>query len=109
MSKRRYFGICALALLGSFGGSFLANRGVVPVHAQAQETTDLRARSFTVVDQRGQTVATLRATVVGAELTVGGNNRARVEIDGTGAISIHNAAGRLVWKAPSAGIIPATE
>jgi hypothetical protein len=109
MSKCRYLGICALALAGSFGGSFLANRGVVSVHAQTQETTDLRARSFTVVDQRGRTVATLRANGLGAELTVSGNNRARVEIDGAGAISIHNSAGRLVWSAPSAGIIPATE
>jgi hypothetical protein len=109
MSKRCYLGICALALSGSFGGTFLANRGVVPVHAQAQETTDLRARSLTVIDQRGRTVATLGATGLGAELTVSGNNRARVEIDGSGAISIHNPAGRLVWNAPSAGIMPASE
>ena len=109
MSRLRYAGVCALALAGSFGGAFVANRGVVTAHAQSPEATDLRARSFTVVDQRGQRVASLRATAVGAELAINGIRGARVEISGAGSISIHNAAGKLVWSAPGPGIIPATE
>jgi hypothetical protein len=109
MSGLRYAGVCALALAGSFGGAFVANRGVPTAHAQSPEVTDLRARSFTVVDQRGQRVAWLQTTVGGAELTLNGMRGARVEISGAGAISIHNGAGKLVWSAPAAGIIPATE
>jgi len=109
MSRSRYLGLCAVALLGSFGGAFVASRGVAPVHAQAPDATDLRARSFTVVDQRGRTVAALRATAAGAQLTISGTRGAKVEISGEGSISIHNGAGRLVWSAPGAGIIPATE
>jgi hypothetical protein len=62
-----------------------------------------------VVDQSGRTVAALRATPRGAELTMSGMKGARVNIDGAGSISIHNAMGRLVWSAPGPGIIPATE
>jgi hypothetical protein len=109
MSTFRYLGVCALAALGSFGGAFVASRGAAPVHAQTPDATDLRARSFTVLDQRGRTVAALRATPAGAELTISGAKGARVDIDGAGSISIHNGAGRLVWSAPGPGIIPATE
>jgi hypothetical protein len=70
---------------------------------------DLRARSLTVVDQQGRAVAALRSTAGGAELTMSGMRGARVEISGSGSISIHNAAGTLVWSAPRAGIMPATE
>jgi len=109
MSKLRYAGICALALAGSFGGAFVASRGVAPVHAQAPNAMDFRARSFTVVDQQGRTVATLRATAAGAELTIRGTRGGRVEISGAGSIAIHNGTGKLVWSAPGPGIIPATE
>lgn len=109
MSGLRYLGICAFALLGSFGGAFVANRGVVAAHAQAPDAMNLRARSFTVVDRGGRTVAALRATAGGAELTINGMRDAQVEISGAGSISIHNAAGKLVWSAPGPGIIPATE
>ena len=109
MSGLRYAGVCAFALAGSFGGAFVASRGIATAHAQAPETMDLRARSLTVVDQQGRTVGALRATPAGAELTISGTRGARVEISGAGAISIHNGAGRLVWSAPGPGIIPATE
>ena len=87
----------------------MASRGVVAAHAQAPGAMDLRARSLTVVDQRGRTVAALRALGPGAELTIGGTRGAQVEISGAGSISIHNAAGKLVWSAPTPVIIPATE
>jgi hypothetical protein len=109
MSRLRYAGICVLALAGSFGGAFVAGRGAAPVHAQAPNAMDLRARSFTVVDQRGRTVASLRATPTGAELTLSGMAGARVDVEGMGSISIHNRVGKLVWSAPGPGIIPATE
>ncbi len=108
MSTSRYAGVCALVLAGSFAGSFLASRGVAPVHAQ--EATDLRGRSFTLVDQQGHTMASLRSGIAGAELVLSGNRGARIEIDGSGSISIHNLAGHLVWSAPpKGGVIPASE
>jgi len=109
MSKLQYAGVCAIALAGSFGGAFVASRGIEPVHAQAPSAMDLRARSFTVVDRQGRTLATLRATVAGSELTIGGTRGSRVEISGAGSIAIHNGTGKLVWSAPGPGIIPATE
>lgn len=110
MTLSRYLGICAFALAGAFAGSFAANHGLTTVHAQTQMTTDLRGRSLTLVNPQGRTVATLRAGGSGAELVLSGNQSARVEIDGSGAISIHNPAGRLIWSAPpKTGVIPASE
>lgn len=109
MSGLQYAGVCVLALAGSFAGAFVASRGVAPVHAQTPDAMDLRARSFTVVGQKGRTVAALRATAAGAELTISGMRAGRVEISGAGSIAIHNGAGKLVWSAPGPGIIPATE
>jgi len=109
MSGLRYACICALALAGSFGGAFVASRGVAAAQAQAPDAMDLRARSSTVMDQKGRTVAAVRATPARAELTISGVRGGRVEISGAGSIAIHNGAGKLVWSAPGLGIIPATE
>ena len=109
MSTSRYLFVCALALIGSFGGGFAARSGAATVHAQAQETTDLRARSFTVLNAQGQPVARLRSNGRGAELMLNGTAGGRVEIDGAGSITIHDSTGRLVWKVPMGGILPATE
>ncbi len=111
MTRSRYLVLCALVLAGAFAGGFLASRVSPIVHAQNLIVpTDLRAKSFTLVDAQGNTQATIRPGASGAEMVLNdGTGQPRIEIAASGGIKIRDARGRVVWTSPRIGLLPASE
>jgi hypothetical protein len=111
MSRKHYFALCALVMTGAFAGGFIANRTTTVAYAQDRiGPTNLRATSFTLVNQQGQVEGTLRGGTMGAELELddaSGNSRVVIGVNG---ITIRDAKGRPVWSSPkcSACLVPAT-
>src|SRR5690348_755260 len=98
MSRNRYMVLCALVLIGAFAGGLVANRAIPVAYAQDRIVpANLRATSFTLVNQQGQVQATLRGGAMGAELELddaSGNRRVDIGVSG---IIIRDARGRTVW------------
>jgi hypothetical protein len=111
MSRSRYLSLCALVLVGAFSGGYTANWLSPVVHAQNLILpTDIRAKSFTLVNAQGDAQATLRPSASGAELVLNdGGGQARVEIGAPGGIKIRDARGRVIWTSPRIGLLPAAE
>jgi hypothetical protein len=115
VSRKRYFGLCMIALAGAFAGSYAAsavsNYAVSVVHAQVIGLQNIRAAGFTLVDPQGKVQATLRGAASGAELVLDdGNGKSRVEIGASGGIVVRDANGRVTWASPrSFGVVPARE
>jgi hypothetical protein len=111
MTRSRYLVLCACVLAGAFAGGYIANRVSPIVHAQNLILpTDIRAKSFTLVDAQGNAQATLRPSTTGAELVLNdGAGQARVEIGASGGIKIRDARGRVIWTSPRIGLLPASE
>ncbi len=111
MTRSRYLALCALVLFGAFAGGYIANRVSPIVHAQNLILpTDVRAKSFTLVDAQGNAQATLRPSGSGAELVLNdGGGQPRVEIGASGGIKIRDARGRVIWTSPRIGLLPASE
>ena len=111
MSRSRYPGLCALVLVGAFSGGYTANWLSPVVHAQNLILpTDIRAKSFTLVNAQGEAQATLRPSASGAELVLNdGGGQARVEIGASGGIKIRDARGHVIWTSPRIGLLPAAE
>ncbi len=89
----------------------MANRLSPVVHAQNLILpTDVRAKSFTLVDAQGNAQATIRPGNSGAELVLNdGGGQPRVEITASGGIKIRDARGRVIWTSPRIGLLPASE
>lgn len=84
----------ALALAAGFVGGALSHSLAVPsVHAQspAAPATEVRARSFLLVNDKGQVVGKFSA-----------------ESNGKPAIRLFDASGREIWSAEAPGTRPAT-
>ena len=111
MTRSRYFILCVLVLAGTFGGSFMASRAVPVVHAQVMPIAgEVRGTSFTLMDSRGNTTATLRNRLQGAELTLNDNaGNLRIQLDATGGIVVRDQTGRVTWRSPKMGMMPASE
>jgi len=97
-------------MTGAFAGGFVANRTTPVAYAQDRiGPTNVRATSFTLVDQQGQVEGTLRGSAMGAELELSdanGNSRVNIGVNG---ITVRDATGRRVWSSPrGTGILPAT-
>ena len=108
MGKGRFFAICALVLAGSFLGGYVANRALPVVHAQVIPLPgEVKATSFTLVDARGNTQATLKSGATGAELTFNaGFGGGSLQMSAGGGIVIRDVRGRVVWRSPRSGIVP---
>jgi hypothetical protein len=110
MSQNRYLILCALVMTGAFAGGYAANRFIPVAHAQERVgPTNVRASSFTLVNQQGQVEGTLRSGAMGAELELDdANGNPRVDI-GVSGITIRDATGRRIWTSPRGmGVLPAT-
>lgn len=115
MSRKRYFGLCVVALAGAFAGGYAAsavsNYAVPVAHAQVIGPQNIRAAGFTLVDPQGKVQATLRNGALGAELILDdANGKSRVEIGASGGVVVRDANGRITWSSPRTfGIVPASE
>jgi hypothetical protein len=115
VSRKRYFGLCVIALAGTFAGGYAASAVstyAVPIaHAQVIGPENIRATGFTLVDPQGKVQATLRNGVSGAELVLDdANGKSRVDIGASGGIVVRDANGRVTWASPrSFGVVPASE
>jgi len=110
MTRSRYSVLCALIVIGAFAGGYAAGVAVPVAHAQEPIrplVTNIRGTSFTLVNPQGQVQATLRGGAIGAELILDdANGNPRIEIGASG-ITIRDAMGRMTWKSPKAGFLPA--
>lgn len=109
MSRTRYFANCFLVVAGAFAGGYAANRAIPVAHAQTLPPTEIRGTSFLLVNPQGQPQATLRSGTSGAELLLNDpKGNVRVEISPSAGLIIRDANGRITWRSPKSGTIPAT-
>lgn len=111
MTRSRYLVLCALVLAGAFAGGYVASRVSPIVHAQNLIVpTDVRAKSFTLVNAQGNTQAIIRPGGSGAELILNdATGQPRIEMTASGGIKIRDARGRVIWTSPRIGLLPASE
>jgi hypothetical protein len=110
MTTSRYLALCALVLAGAFAGGYVGNRALPVVHAQMPGADKMVATSFTLVDARGNTQATLRSGSSGAELVLlDAAGKPRVEINPSGGVVIRDGRGKITWSSPRSGFVPAVE
>jgi hypothetical protein len=110
MTNSRFLILCTLVLGGTVTDAYFGSQGLPVVHAQVVGPSSVRGTAFTLVDGQNNVQGTLRSSASGASLVLNDvAGRSRVEIGVSGGIVIREANGRVTWRSPRSGVMPATE